>query len=182
MPYAKYQGQKKSNARQVVTKRSWGKFIFLFVIFFVTWIILSGKFDAFHLTLGVISCLLVSFYSGDLILKSDHQQGLFQKWLRFIGYIPWLLYQVLLANIHLLHLVFHPRLMEKIDPRIIRFKSHLTSDMALLSFANSITLTPGTITVYVSIYGDFTVHAIDRPSAEALPGHMQERIAKVFDE
>ena len=60
-----------------------------------------------------------------------------------------------------------------IDPEIIEFKSGLKSELALLTFANSITLTPGTITVFVSIYGDFKVHAIDRPSGAALPGEME---------
>ena len=47
----------------------------------------------------------------------------------------------------LLYLTFHPRMMELIDPRIIEFDSRLTSDLARTTFANSITLTPGTITV-----------------------------------
>ncbi len=103
-------------------------------------------------------------------------------WLRFIKYIPWLLYQIFLANIHVLYLTFHPRMMELIDPRIIKFKSKLKSDMSLVTFANSITLTPGTITVYVSIDGDFKVHAIDKASGDPLPGEMEEQIGKAFGE
>ena len=81
-----------------------------------------------------------------------------------------------------MYLVFHPRMMELIDPRIVRFDSKLKSDLARVTFANSITLTPGTITVNVSIFGNFAVHAIDAPSAELLPGEMEQRIAKVFGE
>lgn len=73
-------------------------------------------------------------------------------------------------------------MMERIDPKIIRFRSKLQKDFALVTFANSITLTPGTITVYVSTYGDFSVHAIDEKSRESLPGDMEERIAKAFNE
>jgi multicomponent Na+:H+ antiporter subunit E len=103
-------------------------------------------------------------------------------WLRFLQYIPWLLYQVFLANIHLLYLTFHPKMMDLIDPEIIRFRSKLKSNISLLTFANSITLTPGTITVYVSVYGDFQVHAIDKPSGQSLPGEMEARVRRIFSE
>ena len=157
-------------------------FILSFLILFAIWLLLSGKFDLFHLTLGFIACALISSYTGDLLFPSSKMEGLLSLWFRFIKYIPWLIYQVFIANIHVLYLVFHPRMMELIDPRIVRFESKLKSDLARVTFANSITLTPGTITVNVSIFGNFAVHAIDAPSAESLPGEMEQRIAKVFGE
>ena len=54
--------------------------------------------------------------------------------------------------------------------------------MALTTFANSITLTPGTITIYATDYGEFHVHAIDAKSGDSLPGDMERRIARVFGE
>jgi multicomponent Na+:H+ antiporter subunit E len=91
--------------------------------------------------------------------------------------------EIVKANIHVTYLVFHPRMMDLIDPRIIKFRSKkLKSDMALVTFANSITLTPGTITVDVSLDGDFKVHAIDKASGDPLPGEMEARIAKTFGE
>ncbi len=81
-----------------------------------------------------------------------------------------------------MYLVFHPRMKEIIDPTIIKFRSKLKSELALTTFANSITLTPGTITVYTTDFGDFEVHAIDRKSGESLPGEMEERIGKIFNE
>jgi len=103
-------------------------------------------------------------------------------WLRFIGYVPWLLYQIFLANLHVMYLVFHPRMMELIDPQIIEFDSKLTSDISRTTFANSITLTPGTITVHVTAGGKFSVHCIDTESGKPLPGEMEAKIAKVFAE
>jgi multicomponent Na+:H+ antiporter subunit E len=50
----------------------------------------------------------------------------------------------------------------------------------LFIFGNSITLTPGTVTVFVNVFGTYTVHAIDDRSAEALPGEMESRIARIF--
>ena len=172
-----------SRAKKSSRRRSNGVvYLLAFVVLFPIWLLLSGKFDVFHLALGVISCGITAVYSGDLLFSSPKRKGLFTVWIRFIKYIPWLVYQVFVANLHVLYLVFHPRMMELIDPRIIRFDSRLKSDMARVTFANSITLTPGTITVNVSIFGQFAVHAIDVPSAEALPGEMEQRVAEIFGE
>jgi multicomponent Na+:H+ antiporter subunit E len=70
---------------------------------------------------------------------------------------------------------------EKIDPRMVNFKTRLKSDVARVTLANSITLTPGTITVRVE--GDvFTVHALSDKVASGLPGEMEDRIARIFTE
>jgi multicomponent Na+:H+ antiporter subunit E len=178
---------KRKGSSAVKTPQSHAKssvlpFILTFPIMFCLWLLLSGKFDPFHLSLGVISCAIVAFFSGDLLFPSPKVRGMALSWLRFLRYVPWLLYQIFKANLHLLYLSFHPRMMHLIDPRIIRFRSKLKKEMALVTFANSITLTPGTITVYVNIDEDFSVHAIDKKSSEDLPGEMEERIARAFGE
>ena len=157
-------------------------FILTFLVMFAMWLVFSGRFDAFHLILGVISCGIVAVLSGDLLFPIHPDRGLPFVWLRFAGYIPWLLYQIFLANLHVMYLVFHPRMRELIDPKIIEFDSKLTSDVARTTFANSITLTPGTITVHVSAAGKFSVHCIDTESGKPLPGKMEAKIAKVFGE
>ena len=153
-----------------------------FLIMFAVWILLSGKFDLFHLSLGILSCAIVAQFSGDLLFDSPRVKELPIVWIRIVRYVPWLLLQIIRANIHVTYLVFHPRMMELIDPRIIRFRSKLKSDLALVAFANSITLTPGTIAVDVSIDGEFKVHAIDKASADPLPGEMEANVARAFGE
>lgn len=159
-----------------------GPFFITFAALFGLWILLSGKFDFLHLGLGLISCAVVALISKDLLFPEGQSKGLFLSIYRFLKYVPWLIYQIWVANLHVLYLTFHPRMLELIDPHIIRFQSKLTKDLSLVTFANSITLTPGTITVSVSVAGDFKVHAIDRMSAEALPGEMEEKVAKAFGE
>lgn len=163
-------------------KRFSAGFFLTFLIMFATWLVFSGKFDGFHLTLGVISCGIVALLSGDLLFPSPLDRNLPLVWLRFIGYIPWLLYQIFLANLHVMYLVFHPRMMELIDPQIIEFDSKLTSDISRTTFANSITLTPGTITINVTAIGKFSVHCIDTESGKPLPGKMEAKVAKIFGE
>jgi multicomponent Na+:H+ antiporter subunit E len=157
-------------------------FLLSFLILFILWIVLSGKFDGFHITLGLISSAIVAAISGDLMFTSRRPRGIFSLWLRMIAYVPWLIYQIFLANVHVMYLVFHPKMIELINPQIIEFESRLKGDYARTAFANSITLTPGTITVNVTVLGRFSVHCIDDESGQSLPGDMEERIVKVFRE
>ena len=164
------------------TKRFGATFILSFVILFILWIVFSGRFDGFHIALGLISSAIVAAFSGDLMFTSRESRGIFTLWLRLSTYIPWLLYQIFLANLHVMYLVFHPKMKELINPQIIEFDSRLKSDYARTTFANSITLTPGTITVNATVLGRFSVHCIDDKSAQSLPGDMELKIVKVFRE
>ena len=159
------------------------RYVLTFFILFAVWVLFSGRFDSFHLTLGIIACALVSYFSADLLFAAPPSgRGVRTTLLFIFSYLPWLLYQIVLANLHVTYLVFHPRMHELIEPHIVRFQSRLRNEMALVTFANSITLTPGTITVSVSTDGHFRVHAIDKKLGEGFPGEMEERIAKVFGE
>ena len=157
-------------------------FVLTFFIMFVFWVLFSGKFDLFHISLGIGSGLIVAALSKDLFFPSRITPGFIICWLRFVGFIPWLFYQIFLANLRILYIVFHPKMMALIDPKIINFSSKLTNDISRTTFANSITLTPGTVTVNVSVLGKFRVHCIDEKSGRSLPGEMERRIAKVFNE
>jgi multicomponent Na+:H+ antiporter subunit E len=89
--------------------------------------------------------------------------------------------EIVLSTLHVTWLALHPSMKEKIDPRMVNFKTRLKSDVARVTLANSITLTPGTITVRVE--GDvFTVHALSDKVASGLPGEMEDRIARIFTE
>ncbi len=156
-------------------------FMLTFLIMALFWALFSGKFDPFHISLGVASCLIVAAWNHNFLFASRVRPDLFVCWFRFAGYIPWLFYQIFLANLHLLYLTFHPKMMELIDPKIIEFNSKLKSDISRTTFANSITLTPGTITVSVSVLGKFAVHCIDEQSGRNLPGEMESRVARVFE-
>jgi multicomponent Na+:H+ antiporter subunit E len=120
------------HAEDFRTRRPFYPTLIVFIIMLVLWVILSGRFDAFHLGLGIISSFLVAYFSGDFIFDSPRVQGFFVSWIRFVVYIPWLLYQIFLANLHVLYLTFHPRMMELIDPKIFRFRSLLRGQLHYL--------------------------------------------------
>jgi len=154
-------------------------FIVTYIILLTFWIFISGNFDVWHFGWGIICCGLVAYLSNDLLFKDIHSENKSKEAFNFIFYIPWLLYQIVLANIHVAKLALHPRMNELIDPHIIKFKTKLKKDLAQVTFANSITLTPGTITILIKD-GYFYVHGIDRAVQEELPGEMEERVARVY--
>ena len=152
-----------------------------FTVSLVFWIILSGKMIPLMLSFGVVSSLIVAFLSHELLFPNPGAAYV-RKSLLFLAYLPWLFKEIFKANLHLLKLVFDPGMMDKIDPRIVSFQSRLRQDLSLVALATSITLTPGTISVTVDSEGHFEVHAIDRVSAEGLPGAMEEKLLDVFEE
>ncbi|MFC1513175.1 Na+/H+ antiporter subunit E [Thermodesulfobacteriota bacterium] len=154
-----------------------------FIVLFSFWMLLSGKFDVFHLTLGVLSSLLVSFMSADLLFhdqsKSDSRR--MRELGRFIAYLPWLGKEIVLSTIHVAYLALHPRMLELIDPQVMQFQSRIKNEIGQVMFANSITLTPGTITIQEED-GEFLVHALSSKTADGLPGEMEERLLRIFGE
>ncbi len=162
-------------------KSTFVPFLITFILMFATWVILSGNFSALLLSLGVISSLLVAWFFHDLLFPSVTADHL-RIFIKFSVYIPWLTWEIVKANFHLLYLVFHPRMKDLIDPHITNVKTDLESDLAITTLANSITLTPGTITVTTGSDGVFRVHAIDRPSAKGCPGDMLDKVANIYGE
>lgn len=142
---------------------------------------MSGLFDIWHLGLGLVACALVAYLSSDLLFKKLRSGTRLRETAAFIAYLPWLFYQIYLANIYVVKVALGPNLAAKISPHIVKFKTRLKSEMAITTFANSITLTPGTITVHIE-GGYFYVHALDITLDESLPGEMEQRIAKIYGE
>ena len=95
-------------------------------------------------------------------------------------YAPWLLWEIALANLHVAYLVLHPRL--PVDPILVEFETSLHSESAQVLLAQSITLTPGTVTVDVSD-GRFIVHCLSAKSTQGMEdGVIQRKVAGIFSE
>ena len=149
----------------------------VFVLLFTFWIVFSGHFDALHLGLGLACSAIVATLSYDLILPDPLSASALTKAGRFLAYVPWLLLEVLLANLHVVYLVLRPG---KIRPQIVRGKTSLKSDLAKVTLGNSITLTPGTITMDIDD-DEFVGHAVsDKAAASLIEGAMERRVARVF--
>lgn len=156
-------------------------FILTSIIMFVFWMLLSGEFHFILIFSGIVSSLFVAYISHDLLIgKVDIRPGT-KKAFRFLRYLPWLLKQVAIANIDLVYRTLHPKM--PIDPQIIRFDTALKSDIGIAILANSITLTPGTVTIAANEEGQFIVHAIaKKPAEDILSGEMQARVMRIEEE
>jgi multicomponent Na+:H+ antiporter subunit E len=141
--------------------------IFLtFIVLFGFWLLLSGLLDMMHLGFGLISSFLVALVSHDLLIKDS--KGIFPRLgilIRLIPFLGWLVYQIILANIQVARIVINPKM--PIRPGIIKFRSNLKSDVAQATLANSITLTPGTMTLDI-VGGDFYIHCLAIKDEEKL--------------
>ncbi|MFP4168575.1 MAG: Na+/H+ antiporter subunit E [Desulfonatronovibrionaceae bacterium] len=162
--------------------RKTASFFLTFFLMFGLWIVFSGVFEPMFLSLGAVSSLLVAGMYHQFLFP--YPRAIYLKFVVvFTAYLFWLLWQVLKANLHIMRLIFHPRLMELIDPHIITFKTPLRNTLSLTTMGNSITLTPGTVTINVDTEGKFQVHSIDRPSSHGLiSGPMAQKIKRIFGE
>ena len=156
----------------------------LAAVLFLFWLVLSGKFDAVHLSAGAVCAVAVAFVSGRLLrlppalgFRPAHPlAGV--RWLGLAAYMPWLVWQVVLANLHVAWIVLHPRM--PIDPCLVRLETPTPHALARLTVTNSITLTPGTVTLDVDAEG-YLVHALTRTAAAALErGAMLRRVQALF--
>jgi len=151
-----------------------------FWVMLVFWVVMSGMFDAFHLSLGVLSCLLVAHFSHDLLLAGGGVRSWARDFAGVLLYLPYLFKEIVLANLQVAYIVLHPRMLDLIDPSLVRFKTTLKRPISKVTFAQSITLTPATISVSIDD-DEFTVYALTRSAAESLPGEMERRVARALE-
>ena len=143
----------------------------LVLILFGFWVLLSGKLDAFHLGAGALCSLAIGWYSARLFRlnpalgRPGQHPILAVPFTRFITYLPWLAFEIVVAALQVVRVVYSPR--PDLRPRLFWTKCKLPHSIARLTLANSITLTPGTVTVDVD-GDDFLVHALTESSASEL--------------
>lgn len=157
-------------------------FLITFILLFLQWIVLSGRFDVFHLALGVLSCIFIANSSAKLLFNEKNRPVSIRlrEVLRFPVYMVWLVYEIIVANFYILYLVFHPKAKDLIKPEIIELDgSLLENDFARVVLAHSITLTPGTITISLK-EKVLTIYAINSSPVKGLR-EMLLKVAWVFN-
>ncbi len=148
-------------------------FLITAIAMFSFWILLSGEFTFILITSGVVASLIVAYLSHDLFIGKPDLKTETRRVFKFIVYVPWLLWEIILANVEIAYLVLNPKPL--VDPQIVRFKPDLKTNLGILTLAQSITLTPGTVTVEAN-KEEFVIHAIWQNSAEGIiGGEMQHK-------
>lgn len=153
-------------------------FILTAIIMFIFWMLISGETGVIFIISAIVSSLFVSFISRDLLFPKKNTALSLKRMARLIKYSPWLMWQIAVANVDIVYRTLHPSM--PIEPHMIEFDTDLKTDTGIAILANSITLTPGTVTVVAHSDGKFLVHAISTGPADGLlGGTMQAKVKAV---
>jgi len=157
--------------------------ILQFIILLGLWLVLSGKYDWFHISLGVVSAFIVTVLQLRINKYLYYQKKIASEnslsWSRLLLYIPWLIWQIILASLQVAYVVLHPRM--PINPSLLKFKTKLPNIAARVILGNSITLTPGTLTINIAD-DEFLVHALtDASQSGIVDGSLPKQVAKLYN-
>ena len=142
----------------------------------VVWLLLSGHYTALILSFGAVSVLIVIWFMWRME-RVDEKLDVLPMRPRVLYYLLWLMWQVVLSNIDLVRRIWDPTL--PIRPTWQRLDIKVTSPLAKTLYANSITLTPGTLTTNVR-EDHFMVHSLSPDGIEDLrKGGMEEQIQRL---
>lgn len=144
---------------------------------FAFWVALSGLFTPFLLAAGMGSAIAVVWIARRMNVV-DQESLPIRVAPNALWYWPWLMKEIAKSAWDVTKLVVHPRL--PIEPALVRFRPTQTTDVGLCTHANSITLTPGTITVEVAA-GEMLVHALTAAGAAGVLSGDMDRQATRFE-
>lgn len=156
----------------------------LVAIMMIFWILLSGRFEVKFLIYGTFTSLIAGYICMPLLMlkSADGKNEYFAlgfSIFRLAVYCLWIFWQLITSNFALAKVIVSPEL--AIDPQVIRFKVNMDNPMALTVLANSITLTPGTVTMNVTDDGVYEIHALTDDAAGGIrAGDMQRHVARLF--
>jgi multicomponent Na+:H+ antiporter subunit E len=151
--------------------------IVLSLVLFGVWMLWSGHTDALLVTFGVLSTVAVVAIAARMRIVDEEGAPLALP-RRAVLYVPWLLWEIAKANVDVARRILTPSL--PIHPTVIRVKAGQRRDLGRVIYANSITLTPGTVSI--DMEGDeIVVHALSREAALGLRSGQMDRKVSQFE-
>ena len=145
------------------------KALLLFIFYFVIWLLLSGHYDPLLLTLGVLSCITCLYVTWKAKFIDDEGLPL-HLLIRLSMYTVWLFKEIIKANIDTAKII----IFNNPDPQNFRVKSSQKTEAGKVTYANSITLTPGTVTTELD--GDvLEVHALSSDMADDVKSGVMDK-------
>ncbi len=156
--------------------------IVVFILSCLVWFLITLKFSLASIVAGLIFSFITALFAGEILIITERKFHL-GRVIYTIGYIIKLFWEMLKANFNVAYIVIHPKL--PVKPGIVRVKTNLKRDSALTMLANSITLTPGTLTVDIDKEKSILyIHWIDVKSKELEPAtrDIGSRFEKLLEE
>ena len=159
-----------------MTQRPLARLLGLCVVWYGVWLLMSGHYTTLLLSLGAASVAGVALLVVRMQLP-DSEGAPFHIVLGLLRYLPWLVVEVFRSNLAVARVILSPRL--PIRPRMVDFRGHQRTDLGRFIYANSITLTPGTITVRLDADG-FRIHALTEEALDGTEeGEMDRRVCRL---
>ncbi len=146
----------------------------MYILFFIMWILFNGQITLEIVLFGLVIAAVIYWFICKYMDYSVHKDIMIIKQLfRIVEYLAALLWEVIKANAVLLGIILN--LYQKPEPVLVTFRASLKTQTARAVLANSITLTPGTITVNLE-EDEFTVHCLDKSMAQGLDSSVFVRL------
>jgi len=146
------------------------------LVLFGLWLMLSGYFVGLLLGLGVASVAVIVWVAHRMDVI-DHEGHPIHLTVRAFLYWPWLIREIVMANIHVARVILSREM--PINPSVFKTRSTQKTELGQVVYANSITLTPGTVSIEVD-KDIITVHALTRETADDLrSGEMDRRVTSM---
>ena len=121
------------------------KYIILFILSLIFWLLLTFEFTTSNLIVGAVSSIICAFFFGKFFITNVYKLLQPERYFWFVIYLFIFIWECIKANLDVAYRVLHPAM--PIRPGIVKVKTTLKSEMAKMLLANSITMTPGTISV-----------------------------------
>ena len=151
----------------------------MFILFFLVWVIFNGQLTAEIAAFGVvIAGVMYWFLCRFFNYRPRYDLFLLQKSPLLLHYFFTLVLEILKANVAVFKLIYTAEY--ELEPAVVHFKTDLHSTLARVMLANSITLTPGTITVALTD-NEYTVHCLDKELAEGISSSVFVKILKKIE-
>jgi multicomponent Na+:H+ antiporter subunit E len=144
---------------------------------FIFWLLLSGIYTPFLVLAGLGASIAVAALAWRMDV-ADREGHPVHLTLAALAYWPWLIKEIVSSGWQVSTIILHPRL--PISPTLVRFQPSQKSAVGLVTHANSITLTPGTITVEAD-HREFLVHALTRTAAAGVVDSEMDRRVSRFE-
>lgn len=149
-------------------------------LFFIVWIIFNGRVTLEIVLFGIaISGLMFAFVCKFMDYSMEKERKFYKKFPLFCKYAVLLVKEIIKANLAVCYLI--PTRREVTEPVLVKVHTNLKTETARVILANSITLTPGTITV--SLAGqELLVHCLDKSLAEGMEDSEFVRLLEAMEE
>ncbi|NJE01132.1 Na+/H+ antiporter subunit E [Thermococcus sp. JdF3] len=148
------------------------RYLYTVIVLFLIWLAITASLDVQELGFGLLLSLIVAAFTYEIFTTNGLANLHPRRIAYMIAYIPYFLWAMIKANIDVAYRVLHPK--RPIRPGIVKCRTVLSSDVGKLALANSITLTPGTITLDVDD-DEYFIHWIWVPD-EALVESEEEHV------